>query len=886
MVQAIKQQTNIEKATDQIVAMADDVRNSLHPTESILEKIDKKRPQSILDRILQKKLYDKDKLGLPKLKLDESGNERVGSQPIEQVIWDKYLDPRILQHINQRKDKDKLSLGSPRTDDVLSSSVQEKGAPEELTNDVPDQKMTVHDKEMPLMQEPTVDVSSFSETDDTVDEVSHTFGPEGIDGTSKSKETLGSDKAPPQMIVHGSYLENKDVIPKGMDSRLKNIDALSLGKNPLQKILDRVSKYNVLGGTDIRSGNNEPLGSSKTPFQKTVGAIDSLGLRRDPLPKILGSSSKYNDNIPEGMDTISRNKEPLGSSKTPSLQAVGDIASRNDNLPEGMDNRVKFIDTLGASRDPSPKMLGSTSKYNDNIPEEMDTNSKNKQSLGLSKAPYQEALDDIYSTNTDNGLKNMDPLGTSKGPWQKILKSSLNNENLPKEMDGTSNNNEPLGSSTVSSQGILGSATKYNDNIPEGIDNRYTNAEDLDLSKTPTSSVSEQFPIVGNTLEEPKWSSSLGTLMPIKSDYSSTPMPPKDMYFIGHGIKLPLQMIHNDNGTVHLSVDLDKLCSCKNNTVCLKNHTVGVVVEKQTPAEDNLNNGNEMGDFDFGNTPVGMSIANFPDESQKVSSSTTKRNERETTSKWLDIKNSIARQLDPNLQQVQRDDINVFKRSTEKSTPPEKITMPIAESTGTEKEHKENFNLKNSQLEDIKSNGGRDNLDVLQEFLNKKFMKLKATVMDVERKNGVKFQHSEEKLMDTINAISRNSKPAIETNEIENTMAYIAKSPVDKSRISKKPFELKSRFKGHLSSREKGNEVFDIMTPIKGTYKFEKGENIQDKLEKSNEFIEHYSQENKKSLQKETGTVKDTRKDSFIKKEVDIMNNVLRFLKYLATDTK
>ncbi|VEN45321.1 unnamed protein product [Callosobruchus maculatus] len=48
---------------------------------------------------------------------------------------------------------------------------------------------------------------------------------------------------------------------------------------------------------------------------------------------------------------------------------------------------------------------------------------------------------------------------------------------------------------------------------------------------------------------------------------------PRDIYFVGTGMKLPLQMVKKEGGEVHLSVDIDKLCSCKNNSSCAKNQS-------------------------------------------------------------------------------------------------------------------------------------------------------------------------------------------------------------------------------------------------------------------------------------------------------------------------
>nr|CAH7756943.1 unnamed protein product [Callosobruchus chinensis] len=58
-----------------------------------------------------------------------------------------------------------------------------------------------------------------------------------------------------------------------------------------------------------------------------------------------------------------------------------------------------------------------------------------------------------------------------------------------------------------------------------------------------------------------------------QNDIAISPETPRDIYFVGTGMKLPLQMVKKEGGEVHLSVDIDKLCSCKNNSSCAKNQS-------------------------------------------------------------------------------------------------------------------------------------------------------------------------------------------------------------------------------------------------------------------------------------------------------------------------
>ncbi|XP_060518117.1 uncharacterized protein LOC132696953 [Cylas formicarius] len=82
----------------------------------------------------------------------------------------------------------------------------------------------------------------------------------------------------------------------------------------------------------------------------------------------------------------------------------------------------------------------------------------------------------------------------------------------------------------------------------------------------------------------PDWSQSLGKIV-------QSPKP-GDVFFSGNGVKLPMRVTKNPDGSVDFSVDLDKMCSCKNST-CPKDHaaieeTVGEILEKEAELQDQL----------------------------------------------------------------------------------------------------------------------------------------------------------------------------------------------------------------------------------------------------------------------------------------------------------
>lgn len=67
---------------------------------------------------------------------------------------------------------------------------------------------------------------------------------------------------------------------------------------------------------------------------------------------------------------------------------------------------------------------------------------------------------------------------------------------------------------------------------------------------------------------------------------------PQDIFYVGYNVKVPMKINKHQNGTLELTVDLDKLCSCQNST-CNKNHTkieetVGTILEKEAELEMQL----------------------------------------------------------------------------------------------------------------------------------------------------------------------------------------------------------------------------------------------------------------------------------------------------------
>ncbi|KAF7264489.1 hypothetical protein GWI33_023145, partial [Rhynchophorus ferrugineus] len=110
------------------------------------------------------------------------------------------------------------------------------------------------------------------------------------------------------------------------------------------------------------------------------------------------------------------------------------------------------------------------------------------------------------------------------------------------------------------------------------------------------------------------WSNSLGKIISESSN-------PNEVYFIGNGIKLPMKVHRKSDKTLDLTVDIDKLCSCKN-TTCSKNSaviekTVGEILEKEAELENQLQGNPNLFSRSFDLT--GNSLSDSPGRKSEVS---------------------------------------------------------------------------------------------------------------------------------------------------------------------------------------------------------------------------------------------------------------------------
>lgn len=147
------------------------------------------------------------------------------------------------------------------------------------------------------------------------------------------------------------------------------------------------------------------------------------------------------------------------------------------------------------------------------------------------------------------------------------------------------------------------------------------------------------------------WSESLGSLMP---GDDITVNGPKDIFFVGNGIKLPLNMVKKNDGALHLSVDVDKLCGCKNET-CPHNktaieETVGSILEKEAELKDQLEHASDV--LERGDPNSKASIQSILPDTKKVKDPSLEETKNERTNNFSS-------------EELQHENPGILKRSAE-----------------------------------------------------------------------------------------------------------------------------------------------------------------------------------------------------------------------------
>ncbi|XP_057652294.1 uncharacterized protein LOC130891511 [Diorhabda carinulata] len=159
-------------------------------------------------------------------------------------------------------------------------------------------------------------------------------------------------------------------------------------------------------------------------------------------------------------------------------------------------------------------------------------------------------------------------------------------------------------------------------------------------------------------------SNTLGRLIPSSRDMQISYKGPSDIYFVGNGIKLPLQIDKQPDGTLELSVDIEKLCSC-HNISCPKDHStleraVGEILERNAELQEQLENSDD--------TSSGMPAPNM---NQEMVDNLNGLNQNS----FVDLKNRIANKFDEEkVTRERRSTVKNIERSSMETPKQEEIS--------------------------------------------------------------------------------------------------------------------------------------------------------------------------------------------------------------------
>nr|XP_023016158.1 uncharacterized protein LOC111505563 [Leptinotarsa decemlineata] len=423
------------------------------------------------------------------------------------------------------------------------------------------------------------------------------------------------------------------------------------------------------------------------------------------------------------------------------------------------------------------------------------------------------------------------------------------------------------------------------------------------------------------------FSNSMGAIVPAENPTdASFHQKPSDVYFLGNGIKLPLKMVKDNKGVMHLSVDLDKLCSC-NNITCPKNHTVlekavETILENETELKEKLepikSAGNEPRNGNYEDMTVGMALPQgmledessirqqemqsrmrgFEDETALESSpgvSTSHRNERDTVEKEkFPSRNKITDSFDS--MELQRDNAGILKRSPEvKSAKISPNSLSISDNpsvrTSRNFENKQKNNtylLKEIHMDDgsnisettkttpsetttkaviIKNSSLEPNY--LQDFMNKRLddIRSKLNIRNDEMKKDLTFPEYFFKNLWT--AGKQQAEKILPNFNVDNT------SPTLGSRI------------GSLLDKTAAanDEMYENLALINKPYKFKTLENqLKTNLAHIGTTVDDYNKKDEEILKEEVAALEKINENPVVKKEVGIVSNILKFFKGLASD--
>ncbi|XP_050498838.1 uncharacterized protein LOC126879697 [Diabrotica virgifera virgifera] len=538
---------------------------------------------------------------------------------------------------------------------------------------------------------------------------------------------------------------------------------------------------------DTEDGNSLPI-EDDLEHSDRVGAPNSLPARDHLEEEEKNDSPK--------IKLGARTSELLRKIKEKQDQTLQKIAAQRQNFERAREGLKSEIDK-------------DTSKQDDTALKDLaDPQGKSNAGGDLQQAPREAAVDNFDSPQSilqqlqqivnddENNKRENEVLGSqplengwenlqlgSNGPWNGHGVASRHNEMM----------DEPNGSNQVDDERVSASLDKNNvDTGPrEQVNNNENNA-----------------------------SNSLGSLVPVSDNIEVSFKDPEHLYFIGNGIKLPLKMVKTPNGSIQVTVDLDKLCSC-NNITCPKDpkdrseleQTVGNILEQEVEQLD-----------DSKDISVGMPKPEIIAEDESLNSNSLQDTQNKKQTHFEDS-------------QRNRRWFNRHKRSIDTLTPVEiklKTKSPLPGVVG------ESFN----NFVDSQVNNLANLFTPSQQELNEK-SGIHSFIKDILKKA---VSDDQTKLSDK----------KIKDNHYKNVFVV-----------------------NPSSQKDSGKTVI----PIDRFYKFKGVEDeIGSSIEKIEKTLNNYAQIDNTILENESSILRRMNEDPIIQKEVDLVKNILTFLKNLTVD--
>lgn len=314
--------------------------------------------------------------------------------------------------------------------------------------------------------------------------------------------------------------------------------------------------------------------------------------------------SRTNDNTEKPEPTENKEIED----KFPKL-----TLNKMNNLPEptemkNEDNTLKATNKVTPQKFDSEDPSSNAQKPEELKPRMLDTLSKNL----IEQPKKNDILENIRNKlkNRDNTLGKLELPHKSLFENKKASMDSLTKRNDMGTLKEPNTQNDKIPSNKISSDlfdfikksreevlqkqaELLKMQEEQRENLLESIKNKFlSNTPQISDSKSPIEQAKLEDADKINEAPELKSRNTFDDKEDIIGSQAN-PLKENDsnVYFVGDGVKLPLKMIPGDEGSIHLSVDIDKICLCKNST-CPKKRDIaavlGTILEKEAELKTEL----------------------------------------------------------------------------------------------------------------------------------------------------------------------------------------------------------------------------------------------------------------------------------------------------------